>query len=442
MNLSDEKMVADTDMTLPLTDTSTTSQTDETAKRPVLLLEDTPKNSHVIAELTRPTVRQSAKNLFVYWFSALKYILPLYIAFHIGLLLIDIFSGFFSSDSTQLKPFNLWHNFFRWDIGYYMDIAAHGYTYSTQTAFFPLFSVFVRASVYLFHRNYLLSALFVSNVMGLIMLVVLYQLVREDFDEQLAKKAVLVLSCFPTAFFFAVGYNESLFICLAILSFYLMRRGQWWLAGFVGFLAVLTRSTGVLLVIPFCYEYLRQKHFRLHQIRWNILSVVLIPLGLGLFSLYCYYRFGDFLAFSHAQKAWDRSYQLPWVGIAQTITLVLKDNTFLSYHAIYSWLDIITNLSFLLLIILSAVGPLRFPRSHWSYIILAAVMFIFFQSFPLVTYAFPLLSTIRFMLELFPAFIVIAKLCKYRSFEVTYITISSTLLVFLSLYYVMGGWVA
>jgi Gpi18-like mannosyltransferase len=66
----------------------------------------------------------------------------------------------------------------------------------------------------------------ISNVAGLVMLMVLYQLVREDFGSEIAERAVLYLAIFPTAFFFAAAYNESLFLCLALLSFYYMRHGQ------------------------------------------------------------------------------------------------------------------------------------------------------------------------------------------------------------------------
>jgi 4-amino-4-deoxy-L-arabinose transferase-like glycosyltransferase len=58
------------------------------------------------------------------------------------------------------------------------------------------------------------------------MLMVPYQLVREDFGSEIAERAVLYLAIFPTAFFFAAAYNESLFLCLALLSFYYMRHGQ------------------------------------------------------------------------------------------------------------------------------------------------------------------------------------------------------------------------
>ena len=68
-----------------------------------------------------------------------------------------------------------------------------------------------------------------------------YRLVEEDFDQERAYRTVLYLSVFPTSFFLAAAYNESLFLCFSLLSFYEMRHGRWWLAGLFGFLAGLTR---------------------------------------------------------------------------------------------------------------------------------------------------------------------------------------------------------
>src|SRR5437899_10543020 len=99
----------------------------------------------------------------------------------------------------------------------------------------------------------LIASMCISNIAFLVLLVVFYQLVKEDFDQERAERAILYLAVFPTAFFLAAGYTDALFLALALSCFYNMRRGHWWLAGLFGFFASLTRSAGVFLLVPFAY---------------------------------------------------------------------------------------------------------------------------------------------------------------------------------------------
>ncbi|MBV9230034.1 MAG: glycosyltransferase family 39 protein, partial [Chloroflexi bacterium] len=189
------------------------------------------------------------------WYSALKGILPTYIATHVAFFITSCLSILFlhRDFDWQSDPLHrIWQSWFRWDTGHFSHIANDGYTDAWRTAFFPLHPLLIRALKPLIHNPYI-GGIVVSNVALLVLSVVLYQLVREDFDQERADRTVLYLSVFPTAFFLVSGYNESLFLCLVLLSFYQMRHGQWWLAGLFGFFASLTRSAGLLLLLPFCY---------------------------------------------------------------------------------------------------------------------------------------------------------------------------------------------
>src|SRR5256884_319567 len=168
----------------------------------------------------------------------------------------------------------------RWDSAYFVEIATKGYDAPYRTAFFPLFLLLERALAFLTYDPFV-AGLIIANLAGLGMLTVLYRLVARDFDALLAYRTVLYFSVFPTAFFFAAAYNESLFLFLALLSFYYVRRGNWWLAGLFGFLSSLTRSTGLFLLVPFFYEYLRQHQFKLRATRFDILGITGIPAGVG-----------------------------------------------------------------------------------------------------------------------------------------------------------------
>ena len=379
------------------------------------------------------------------WLSATLSILPVYVAVHIAFFLTTCLSFLFTHrdfDGSWIPLSALpeaWHH---WDTGFYMVIAKFGYQKVEQTAFFPLYGLLERALLPLTQHNPLVAGLIISDIAGFFLLIVLYQLVREDVNEERASRTVLYLSLFPTAFFLASGYNESLFLCLAVLSFYNMRHGQWWLAGLFGFFASLTRSAGIFLLVPFCYEYLRQHEFDIRRIRFNVVSGGLIAAGLALYSLYCYYKFHDFLAFSHVQVIWNHHLEPPWYGIIASFTSISQSGGLIGFQSMRNLLDLVPDLIMLVMIVLIFVGPWRLPRSMRSYGLYAATVYLFLQLFPVGgTGLYPLQSVGRYLIELFPAFIILAAFGKYRMFHMNYVVISGALLFFLLTQFLTGHWV-
>ncbi len=314
------------------------------------------------------------------WLSALKDILPVYIAVHLAFLVLTYLATLFTFTPKNFSLYSLplstliksWD---RWDSGHFVEIATKGYDAPYRTAFFPLFPLLERALAFLTHDPFV-AGLIIANLAGLGMLTVLYRLVAGDFDAGLAYRTVLYFSVFPTAFFFAAAYNESLFLCLALLSFYYMRRGNWWLAGLFGFLASLTRSVSLFLLVPFFYEYLRQHQFKLRATRFDILGITGMPAGLGVFALYCYLRFRDPLAFSHAQGSWLRQLHGPWHGLLDSF-LIITRRGILSFDTIHNVIDLSAGLLMLLLIVLCFIGPWKFSRDLWAYALYAASIYFF-----------------------------------------------------------------
>src|SRR5712691_4884312 len=217
--------------------------------------------------------------------------------------------------------------------------------------------------------------------------------------------------------------NESLFVCFTLLSFYQMRHGHWWLAGLFGLLASLTRSAGLFLLLPFCYEYLRQHHFKLKMIRLDILAGLGIPAGIGVFAIYCYFQFHDLLAFLHQEAIWHPRMQIPGDGILLSISFIRRSSGLLSFQALHNMFDLIPALIIFVLLILSFVGPWKLPSSLWAYSIYAVALYVFFQLYPTVG-IFPLQSVGRYMLEVFPAFIILASMGKSRTLHLSYLMTS------------------
>lgn len=378
------------------------------------------------------------------WLTAFYEVFPTYLAVHMAVLVISCLAFLFTTrdfDWHAQPLYMLWQQWYRWDTGLFMTIAEHGYTTILHTAFFPLYPFLERYVSYLLpHHNTLIAGLIISNAVGLILLMVLYQMVYEDFGREQAARTVLYLSLFPTAFYFASGYNESLFVCLSLICFYNIRHGNWWLASIIGFFATLTRSVGLLLVIPFCYEYLRQREFHIRRINLDVIGVALMPLAVGLYALYCYYKYHDFLAFSHVQATiWNRHLHGPWTGIARSIHSILVSTGLLSFQSLRNLTDLLPDLLVLALLILCFVGPWRLPRKLWVYGIYAVALYTFVMIFPMEGF-YPLQSSGRFMIEIFPAFIILAALGRYRLINMNYLMIAGAGFFFLLTQFLTNHW--
>ena len=379
------------------------------------------------------------------WLDAFKQIWPIYLSTHIVFFILTYLSNLFLVGNFSTRVIGLhmmidtWGH---WDTGHFVFIATHGYDAPWRTAFFPLFPLFMRGVTFL-TKDPVVAGLIVANLATLVLFMVLYRLVQEDFGQEVAWRCVLYLAIFPTAFFLLAPYNESIFLCLTLLSFYQIRRGEWWWAGLFGMLAALTRSIGILIFVPFFYEYLRQHDFTFKKIRLDIVSCLLIPVGLGLFALYCDIRFHDPLSFSQAQSVWNRTLRVPGEGFAVSLKHIVRDalhHQVLNFASIHNVIDLTTGLLILCTVVLSFVGPWKFRRDRWAYPFYGGTLYLFLILFP-STGILPLQSLSRLLLEVFPAFIVLASMGKKAQFNLYYGMISGAVLCFMLLQYLAGYWI-
>ncbi len=399
------------------------------------------EQSHV-AQLIVPSLQKPRTvSSWKLWLEAFQAVFPIYLATRIAFLLLTYLSTLFFfdnfSDHTR-KLTDLLKQWSRWDTSQFTSIAQSGYTNPSTAAFFPLYPMLEALLTPIFHKPFY-AGLVISNLATLGLFMVLYRIVRIETNKKQAVRTVLFLAVFPTAFFLAAAYNESLFLFLALFCFYHMRRGSWWSAGAFGLLASLTRSAGVFLLLPFLYEYLRQHEFKLQRIRFNIVAGALIPIGLVLFALYCYYKLHDILAFLHAQVSWHRQLSLPWYGFTSAITNI-QDHAILSFNSIHNVIDLSAGLVMLALITLCFVGPWKFSRDRLVYALYGLVFYLFLILFPAMGDS-PLQSLSRLVLELFPAFMILGAMGRRLAFNIYYLTISISLLAFMLLQFLMGLWI-
>lgn len=331
----------------------------------------------------------------------------------------------------------LWRPWLRWDAVHYLNLAQNGYPphFASDIAFFPLFPLIVHGLTFVI-PNALVAGLLLSHVASLVLMLVLYQFAKEEFEEKVANYALLCLVLFPTTLFLWAPYPEPLFLCLITLSLYAMRHRSWWLAGIFGLFACLARPNGILLFLPFCYEYFRQCNFRWRSIRRDILSALLLPLGVLFFVLYCAVRYSDPLAFSHAQSFWQRTWNFPWYGIIKSLQIALASPDVFRALCMLS-LDWLPNLLALVLIILALLGRNRLGSRHWTYTFYALALWLFSNSNFGNTK--PLIGVGRNTLMILPLYFMLGLLAsRYRWFRLLYLPLSAALCFFWLVLFLTG----
>ena len=191
------------------------------------------------------------------------------------------------ASSVSLTLFGAWN---QWDACNYEQIAAIGYGHSAvSVAFFPLFPLVMRAAAIGLGSSLMVAGLLVSGAAYVTAMFGLHRLVAHDFDVATARRTVLFLSVFPTAFYLFAPFTEALFLALAVWALYAAQRGFWGWALAAALLASLTRAQGVLLALPLAWEVLRQRPVCAPAGRWLWPAALTGFLPLGALALFVGY---------------------------------------------------------------------------------------------------------------------------------------------------------
>lgn len=400
--------------------------------------------------------------------------------------------------STAVDIAGLLTSWNHWDAVHYTNIAQFGYQSIYDTAFFPLFPLLIKAIALLIgNQGYLVIGQVLSNAALLGALFVLYQIAADALGERVGHRTLLYLCIFPTAFFFFAAYNESLFLLLTASTFLALRRQCWWLAGLLGLFSALTRSAGLLLIIPFLYEWwislnkpvpsVRKKRRTLSPVgagvagmrggeaglalsattfsassslnlesgtqsgepygnalnpyitNWRsflkLLPILLIPLGTAIYCIYCWLTFGDPFAFATIQVHWARHLSWPWLGTWEALVDLFWNQPFGSFYEAHTLLDLTATIGFI------ALAILGWRKLRTSYNLWLALLLIYTLISPATTQHDALQSNQRFVLEMFPAFITLAFLgTKHPRLHQGLILIFPALQATLALLFVMNRW--
>ena len=230
--------------------------------------------------------------------------------------------GFFSSFT------DIWNAA---DSEHYYKIAEFGYASSGDNAkyivFYPLYPLLIKLFAMIF-KDYAFSAIFVSNVCFVISCVYLYKLTRIDYNSETSKDSVWMMIIFPFSMFLSCAMTESLFIMLSLMCIYYARKEKWFRVGLLGFFAAFSRTQGIILLIPAAYEYLlamckkkrADKSSNIFKyLKANVICLLFIPLGYGLYLVINKLLFDDFFMFREFMRSppWWNDMAAFWQNLAQ-----------------------------------------------------------------------------------------------------------------------------
>ena len=317
----------------------------------------------------------------------------------------------------------LWQRF---DVNWYLAIAARGYgTLDGDVHFPPLYPALIRMFGAMLGGNHFLAALLISNVALIAALVVFYRMVRDLFGAITASRAVAYLLIFPTAFFFFSAYSEPLFLLTALLALRTMQQRVWLWSGFWSFCAILLRLQGIALFLPLAYAVWRARPFDKKIVRAFAFA---LPAGALVFYLLIRALVGDPSIVPLAETNLHARLAPPWDNYISAV------QTFASGRFISA--DVLNLVVTTLCVVILIVGWRRLPVVFDLY---AAASLVILTMRLVETQ--PLNSMSRYVLTLFPVFIVLGQWGENPWARRAIVYSWFALAFYLSAQFVMWGWV-
>lgn len=326
----------------------------------------------------------------------------------------------FLISTLTLHPSNIFYPWVQWDGPHYIDIAKNWYQSSGEQALWIVFSPFYPILIKIFNfviNDFSISAIIVSIVFSFLASIMLFELTLLDFEKKIALFAVWFLNIFPTSYFLQASYTESLFLTLSMATVYLFRKKFYIHSGIFGMLASLTRINGILLLPVLLMET--------KSIKKSLVSFIMLPLGILFYLIINYLTFSDPLYFRKPLATnWHKQLQWPWISIQSTINYLPPIN----HPGFY------INFSELAFVAFSLFSGLYiFLKIRKSYGVYILINFLFFSSSGYI------MSTPRYVLVLFPLFIMMGKI-KNKIILTIISLLSIILLIYYTNFYIRGQW--
>ena len=325
-------------------------------------------------------------------------------------------------DGLAFRLFGVWE---RWDGCWYARIATFGYTPDGSTAFFPLFPLLERV-VSLGTPHVVVAGLLVNLVVAVVAVWGIYRLAARDHGDPVARRALMLLAVFPAAFFLLAPFSEAVFLASAAWSIERARTGRWWSAALAAALAGLSRPVGGFIVLPLAWlawQGLRSAPTRERTRR--LAAVAAGPVAGIAYVIYTAAVIGR--SMFDASADWTGSaFHWPWDVAAAAIDFTIRTG------------DPLQALQLALLVLFAALFVVGYRRMPLEMTLFAApqLALAWGRILPI-----PLTSIDRYVLVIFPAFIVLALLLEDRRWRWTYVIVSLLLLGAVTNEFVIGNFV-
>jgi len=342
-----------------------------------------------------------------------------------------------AGDGAAFPLVGVWQ---RWDACWYSKIATFGYEPAEISVnFWPLFPVLTGSVARLVDGSVALAGLIVSAIAYVAAMVGLYRLIARDVDDETARRTMVLITIFPSAFFLFAPFTEALFLALAVWAIVGARERRWALAAALGGLAALTRIQGLFLALPIGWEGLVAAGLtawrpwlepRPPEIRWSAL------IGAGLAAIGPVVGFASFLVYTSnvagqtpldTQDAWGgKEFFPPWDVVDAALRWTIDRADPLQF------------LNLVLLVVFGALLVVAARRLPFAYTLFALPQYVLLATRIQPT---PLTSTNRYLLVIFPAFVIVA-LIPWRSVRLAWAITSILFLAILLREFQAGTFVA
>lgn len=315
----------------------------------------------------------------------------------------------------------------RWDGPHYIDIAKNWYQTQADPlnfiVFYPLYPLLIKLLAFVV-SDYYLSSLIISWLFSFTASILLFELTLLDFSKRTSLLSVWFLNIFPTSFFLQASYTESLFLTVSLASIYLFRKKAFIESGAFGAFATFTRINGLLL-LPFFLTEQFLENLKSKKIFLIILTCSISLMGFLIYLLINYYLFNDFLYFTTPlSEHWYKRLELPQIGIKNLISFTQSQTG--EYYYLF-WGETVA------IIFASIMTIITFFKLRFSYAIYMLSNLILFTSTSFI------MSTPRYLLILFPVYILLGMI--KNKFLLIIISVTFILLLlYLTNLYTIGHW--
>lgn len=335
--------------------------------------------------------------------------------------------------ATLMEPWR------RYDTAWYIRNAMLGYSPNTSIAFPPFYSVLIRAAAPFTGGNWVLAAMVVANGFCIASLIMLFKLVQRLFsDDGLATRALICLVAFPTGFYLFAGYTEPVFMGFTLGALLSAYHRRWWLAGLLAFFAALTRLQGAALCLPLAwiaFRQVREDGLWRSPLALATRAVAVAGAPLGTLAFLLYLQANNLGSLDNAFAiGWKLSTEMPWVSVAKFFER-------LQQGIVQEW-EYNNALAALLMIVLGVFVTIRFKFEYaiyvWSTLFIILLRYHFGENLEGAQFE----SMFRYVLLLFPCFIVLGMLLRRRWALLLYVIIGLQWQLYLLDRFIHWKWVA